>query len=220
MKGKKEQKDNGAKSFRSIKQMWEFVDRFVLIHQITHEEEEAFAAAPTSYDDMTEEDWQKEHEAQIEGERQLKHEAKFNKVRKFLNIGIEAKRDDPDSKLFQTATELLDFVDRCESDPSSVNRYERKKFRTALIRYKELLKGEATSAEKPAETKKDIAPIEKEKEKFKIIGWLLKKTSHLVGAIIVAIIGGIIVAILIDIFGDFGWLEGIKTFIYKILYVT
>jgi len=50
--------------------------------------------------------------------------------------------------------------------------------------------------------------------------WLLKKTSRLVGAIIVAIIGGLIVAILIDIFGDFGWLEGIKTFIYKILHVT
>lgn len=77
-----------------------------------------------------------------------------------------------------------------------------------------------TPLEKPAETKQDITPIEKEKEKFKIIGWLLKKTSRLVGAIIVAIIGGLIVAILIDIFGDFGWLEGIKTFIYKILHVT
>jgi len=151
MKGKKEQKDNGANSFRSIKQMCEFVDRFVLIHQITPEEEEAFAAAPASYDDMTKEDWQKEHEAQIEGERQLKHEAQFNKVRKFLNIGIEAKRDDPYSELFQTSKKLLDLVDRFESDPLSVNRYERKKFRTDLIRYKELLKGEATLAETDAQ---------------------------------------------------------------------
>ena len=161
MKGKKEKKDNGANSFRSLKEMWEFLDRFVLVHQITPEEEEAFAAAPASYDDMTEEDWQKEYEARKEMERQLKHEAKFNKIRKFLNIGIECKRDDPDSKLFQTATELLYFVDRCESDPSSVNRYERMKFRTALITYKELLKGEATSAEKPTEKERKTTPAKR-----------------------------------------------------------
>jgi len=56
----------------------------------------------------------------------------------------------------KTSKELLDLVDRCESDPSTVNRYERKKFRTDLIRYRELLKGEVTSAEKPAETEQDI----------------------------------------------------------------
>lgn len=51
----------------------------------------------------------------------------------------------------------------------------------------------------------------------KITGWLFKKTSRLIGAIIVAIIGGLIVAVLIDIFGDFGWIERIKAFIYEII---
>ena len=48
----------------------------------------------------------------------------------------------------------------------------------------------------------------------KITGWIFKKTWH----IIVAIVVGLIVAILIGIFGDFGWLEQIKDFIYKILW--
>ena len=47
----------------------------------------------------------------------------------------------------------------------------------------------------------------------KIIAWVFKKTSHLIFTIIV----GIIVTILIDICGDFGWLDNIKAFIYKIL---
>lgn len=57
----------------------------------------------------------------------------------------------------------------------------------------------------------------KEKPKLWLIGCLFEKTSNLIGAIIVAIIGGLIVAILIDIFGDFGWIERIKSVIYKIL---
>lgn len=64
--------------------------------------------------------------------------------------------------------------------------------------------------------KKDLAEKSKGKVK-KIIGWIFKKTSHFIGAIIVAIIGGLFVAILIDIFGDFGWLEQFKAFIYNIL---
>lgn len=162
MKGKKKKKDNGAKSFRSLGDIEEFFDKqaefakkelnfFLAVSNITPEEEEAFAAAPASYDDMTEEDWQKEHEAQIEGERQLKHEAKFANIRNFLEISIKLKKDDPYSELFQTSKELLDLVDRFESDPSSVNRYERKKFMTDLIRYKELLKGEAALAETDAQ---------------------------------------------------------------------
>ena len=162
MKGKKEQIDNGAKSFRSLGEIEEFFDKqaefakrelnfFLAVSNITHEEEEAFAAAPASYDDMTEEDWQKEHEARREMERQLKHEAKFANIRKFLEIGINLKKDDPYSELFKTSKELLDFVDRCESTPSSVNRYERKKFMTDLIRYKELLKGETALAETDAQ---------------------------------------------------------------------
>ena len=51
----------------------------------------------------------------------------------------------------------------------------------------------------------------------KIIGRVFKKTSHLIITIIIAIIGGLIVVILVDIFNDFGWLERSKTFIYNVL---
>lgn len=170
MKDKKERKDNRADSFRSLNEILQFVDNFLVqAHQITPEEEEAYAAAPASYDDMTKEDWQKEYEARKDFEQQHKNEVKFNKLRKFLHIGIEAKRDDPDSELFRTSKELLDFVDRCESDPSSVRSYEGKKFRTALIRYKELLKGEATSSEEPPEAGQDIPTAKEKKEKTKLI---------------------------------------------------
>lgn len=53
----------------------------------------------------------------------------------------------------------------------------------------------------------------KKKPNLWIINWIFKKTSHL----IVTIIVGFIVAILIDISGDFGWLERVKTFVYNIL---
>ena len=44
----------------------------------------------------------------------------------------------------------------------------------------------------------------------KIIGWIFKKTSHFICAIIVAVIATIIAAIIVDIFADFGWIERIK----------
>ncbi len=78
--------------------------------------------------------------------------------------------------------------------------------------------------EKPAETGQDIPPAKDKKKKAKIaclfkkiIGWIFKKTSHVIGSVIIAIIGGLIVVILVDIFADFGWIERIKAVIYKIL---
>lgn len=47
----------------------------------------------------------------------------------------------------------------------------------------------------------------------KIIGWIFKKTSHFVWTLIITII----VAIIIDILGDFGLIVGIKAFIYRII---
>lgn len=206
MKDKKEQKDNRADSFRSLNEILQFVDNFLVqAHQITPEEEEAFAAAPT-YDDMTEEDWQKEYEARKDFEQQHKNEVKFNKLRKFLHIGIEAKRDDPDSELFRTSKELLDFVDRCESDPSSVRSYEGKKFRTALITYKELLKGEATSAEKPAETKRNTTPSIRRCR----IWTCVKRIPRWIYVLV------LFLAALLTILYYLGWLEPVKAFIYNI----
>jgi len=70
--------------------------------------------------------------------------------------------------------------------------------------------------ETPAEKGRNTAPAKRGMFK-RIIGWIFKKTWHLIVAIIVAIIGSFIAAILIDIFGDFGWIERIKAFIYNIL---
>jgi len=163
MKGKKEQIDNGAKRYRSPKETMQFLNYYVTIHQITSEEEEAFAAAPASYDDMAEEDWQKEHEAQIEGERQLKDEEEFKAIKRTLHKGIEGKRSKPDSELFRSSKDLLDRVTRFQSDPSSVTQHEMRKFEDDLSVYFSLWRGEddkrseSASAEKPAETGQSTA---------------------------------------------------------------
>lgn len=178
MKGKKEQKDNGAKRYRSPKETMQFLNYYVTIHQITPEEEEAFAAAPASYDDMTEEDWQKEHEAQIEGERQLKDEEEFKAIKRTLYKGIEGKRAEPDSELFRSSKDLLDRVTRFQSDPSSVTRHEMRKFEDDLSVYFSLWQGEdnkrseSASAEKPAETKPDIPPAKRRRARkgIKLLG--------------------------------------------------
>jgi ABC-type phosphate transport system permease subunit len=53
-------------------------------------------------------------------------------------------------------------------------------------------------------------------KKCRISRWIFKKTWHLIVAIIVAIIGSLIAAILLDIFGNLGWTERITDFIYRI----
>ncbi len=50
-----------------------------------------------------------------------------------------------------------------------------------------------------------------------IIGWIFKKTSHLICVIIIAVIASVIAAIVVDIFADFGWIGRIKDFIYRIV---
>lgn len=51
----------------------------------------------------------------------------------------------------------------------------------------------------------------------RIIGWIFKKTSHFICALIIAVVAAIIAAVVVDIFADFGWLESIKRAIYNIL---
>jgi len=50
-----------------------------------------------------------------------------------------------------------------------------------------------------------------------IIGWIFKKTWHLICAIIIAVVAAIIAAIIVDIFADLGWIEWIKTIFHNIL---
>lgn len=73
-----------------------------------------------------------------------------------------------------------------------------------------------TTSITPAEIGRNTTPAKPGMFK-RISGWIFKKTWHVIVAIIVAIIGSLIAAILLDIFGDFGWLERIKAFIYNIL---
>jgi hypothetical protein len=54
-------------------------------------------------------------------------------------------------------------------------------------------------------------PVTEEKKKG-----IIKKTLKIIGAIVIGIISSLIAAILIDIFGDFGWIVKIKTIIYHI----
>lgn len=69
-------------------------------------------------------------------------EKAFAETRRCLFEAIKRKRNDPDLVFFQTARELLDFFDLVESGASSITMYQRKKFRTAVTIYKELLIGE------------------------------------------------------------------------------
>ncbi|MBW8039451.1 MAG: biotin transporter BioY [Planctomycetes bacterium] len=78
---------------------------------------------------------------------------------------------------------------------------------------KEFLSG---SSKKPAGAEGNNAPDKCQIIK-RITGWIFKKTSHFIWTLIVSIIAGLIVAVLVDIFGEFGWLERIKAFIYNIL---
>lgn len=73
-------------------------------------------------------------------------------------------------------------------------------------------------AEKPAKTERGATPAKRGRIK-KIAGWIFKKTSHFIWTLIVTIIAGLIVAVLIDIFGEFGWLDRIKAFIEKIVWL-
>jgi len=179
MKGKKKQKENSAKSSWSLGKIEEFFDKKIelakrefnflfAVSLITPEVEEAFRKTAIDADvlknlrkkgqQVTEED-----EALKELERERRHEANRACIRKFLEIGRELKQSDPESKLFNMSEELLDYLDRIESDLHSLSKYEWKRLDTGLCTYTSLLRGEAkkrsgaTSAEKPAETAQSTA---------------------------------------------------------------
>jgi len=177
MKGKKEQIDNGAKSFRSLGDIEEFFDKQAelakrefnflrAVSLITPEDEEAFRAAPI--DVVLSKKDRQEDKALKESKRERRHEANRACIRKFLEIGRELKKSDPESKLFNMSEGLLDYLDRIESDLHSLSEYEWKKLDTGLRTYASLLRGEAekrseaASAEKPTETEQNNKPAEPE----------------------------------------------------------
>jgi hypothetical protein len=55
------------------------------------------------------------------------------------------------------------------------------------------------------------------RQKYKrVICWIFKKTSHFILTLIITIISGLLVAVVTDILGDFGWIGKIKIIIYNI----
>ena len=110
------------------------------------------AAKPTSFAELSEDDQAALAQSQTQAVQQSERERRCARIRGFLQIGIRANSHDPNSELFRTAKELQDTVDRCESDPSSLSSYERNKFKTGMLRYRELLKAEFKSGQEPGET--------------------------------------------------------------------
>ncbi|GAH23981.1 unnamed protein product, partial [marine sediment metagenome] len=99
-------------------------------------------AKPKHYDDLTEAEQKAYDKSQAELYREAEQARPYNEMRELLQIGINIKSDAPDSELFRTAKELLDMLDRAETEPSSFSTDEKRKLRTRLYQYKALLKAE------------------------------------------------------------------------------
>ena len=88
-------------------------------------------------------------------------EKAFAEIRQNLFEGIERKRGNTESELFQTSKELLDLFDRIESDPSAITMYQRKKLDTYLKIYEQLLIGERERrSEKLADLENPVACVD------------------------------------------------------------
>ncbi len=109
-------------------------------------------AKPKRLNELTEAERKTYEKEQAKLYREAELEQEWDEIREFLKIGIKIKSDDPSSELFRTAKELLDIVDRAQTEPLSVSKNEQQKFCTGLDRYKELLKAEFKSGKKTAET--------------------------------------------------------------------
>jgi hypothetical protein len=195
------------------------------------------------------EELSEDEQAALEGEQELakqqfEREQKIAMLRSFLQIGIKLKSDDPNSELFRTAKELLDIVDKYESEPSSVSKYEQNKYGTGISRYKELLFAELRKhSEEQVTQQNQVSHFDTEQTSGKadlpskksadiniqnsnvILGDVHQPENLQIGdntriqkySMIkkIGIIGA--VAAFLTILHLLGWLEPIKAFIYKIL---
>jgi hypothetical protein len=132
------------------------------------------AAKAVSIEKLSEDEREALEEEQEKAVRQFEREQDFARKRSFLQIGIQCKSDDPNSELFRTAKEQLDILDKCESEPSSISKYEHKKYKTGMFRYKELLKAEVRSSDTKSarkardKVKKGIKRRERQEKQAKI----------------------------------------------------
>ncbi|OHB62198.1 MAG: hypothetical protein A2167_01850 [Planctomycetes bacterium RBG_13_46_10] len=158
---------------------------------------EFVAAKPTT--ELTDDDIEDIEQAKKADRLQRKCEY----ARNLSKAIIKRMSGSTDSKLFITAKKILDLLDEIEAGDESKWR----QLDTATYVLVQLCRG---VDKKQAETGQKACCLLK-----KIIGWIFKKTSHFICAIVVAVIATIIAAIIVDILADFGWIERIKDFFTK-----
>ncbi len=124
---------------------------------------EAFRRAkPKHWSELTEDEREAQAKEQAEAEQEFVREQRILRVKRVLQSIIEAKCNEPNSRLFTTAEELLEFVVKYESSPSSVSNYEWNKFETILLtRLESLLKVDGKE-EEPTETEQGNKNIKKQ----------------------------------------------------------
>ena len=124
----------------------------IVFEELLDEQAQEFAdAKPIEVDELTDDESAEMKEDEAEINQQLKRKARYDKARLSLRLGMNLKANDPESKLFKTAEELLLIVDKVETDPSSVSELELRKYKTSKTIYDALLDAEIRkrSKEKP-----------------------------------------------------------------------
>lgn len=117
---------------------------------------EAFRRAkPKHWSELTEDEREAQAKEQAEAQQEFVREQRILRVKRVLQSIIEAKCNEPNSRLFTTAEELLEFVVKYESSPSSVSNYEWNKFETILLTRLESLLQVDGKEEEPTETEQD-----------------------------------------------------------------
>jgi len=111
---------------------------------------------PRRYSELNEDERKAYEKEEDKYAKEYKREDKYDRIRLFLQQIIHIKSDNPNSELYKTAKELLDTVDKAQADPSSVSRYEIRKFRTGCDRCNALIHAEikAQQAQKESADKK------------------------------------------------------------------
>lgn len=124
----------------------------IVFEELLDEQAQEFAdAKPIEVDELTDDELAEMKKDEAEINQQLKRKARYDKARLSLRLGMNLKANDPESKLFKTAEELLLIVDKVETDPSSVSELELRKYKTSKTIYDALLDAEIRkrSKEKP-----------------------------------------------------------------------
>ena len=151
------------------------LDRIVFEDVLDKSGQEFAAVQPVTWDELTDEELAEMKEGEAEVNRQIKREAERDKARRFLQIGIKLDSNDPESKLFRIAEQLLDVVDKIETDPSLVSQVELSTYRTGLSKYRVLLearhKRDRAENERAIEKAQETEPARKDAENSTLSRW-------------------------------------------------